>query len=104
MSEERDRLRAFCAGHDVACPWCGYNLRDQPFAGDDEDSDEGLVCPECGKHLRALGETLWREEGWDDASPQDYEGFRRADVVLTWVILALALAALSAVGIAALVY
>lgn len=32
---------AFCAGRDVACPGCGYNLR---------DAAEG-ACPECGHAL-----------------------------------------------------
>lgn len=35
-------LQTFVAGRDVACPGCGYNVRDLP----------GDVCPECGQRLR----------------------------------------------------
>jgi len=36
-----DHLRTFLAGRDVACPACGYNLRDLGAAR----------CPECGEEL-----------------------------------------------------
>ena len=36
-----DLLQAFLRGRDVACPACGYNLRDL----------EGSRCPECGDEL-----------------------------------------------------
>jgi DNA-directed RNA polymerase subunit RPC12/RpoP len=36
-----DWLRPFLAGRDVACPVCGYNLRDLP----------GSRCPECGDEI-----------------------------------------------------
>jgi hypothetical protein len=44
---EQDRAAAvaFCAGRDVACPSCGYNLR---------DSVDG-VCSECGRALVLRG-------------------------------------------------
>jgi hypothetical protein len=38
---DQDRLREFLADRDVACPGCGYNLRD--LTGD--------RCPECGQEL-----------------------------------------------------
>ena len=37
-----DFLQAFLEGHDIACPGCGYNLRDL----------RGSHCPECGDELR----------------------------------------------------
>lgn len=42
-ASEQDRAAAvaFCAGRDVPCPGCGYNLR---------DSIDG-ACPECGRVL-----------------------------------------------------
>jgi len=41
---DRDRAAAvaFCAARDVACPGCGYNLRDSADA----------VCPECARALK----------------------------------------------------
>jgi hypothetical protein len=38
---EADLLRQFLLGRDVACPGCGYNLRDLT----------GGVCPECGQEI-----------------------------------------------------
>ena len=42
--EEVDLLRRYLAGRDVACPMCGYNLRD--LLGD--------RCPECGDQLELV--------------------------------------------------
>ena len=38
---DRDLLGRFLHGRDVACPGCGYNLRDLP----------GDRCPECGQEI-----------------------------------------------------
>jgi len=40
-SADRDLLARFLHGRDVACPGCGYNLRDLP----------GDRCPECGQEI-----------------------------------------------------
>lgn len=40
---------AFLRGRDVACPSCGYNLRDQ----------RGALCPECGLELDAGRLRAW---------------------------------------------
>jgi hypothetical protein len=39
--DEPTLLRAYLAGRDVACPQCGYNLRELV----------GTRCPECGEEL-----------------------------------------------------
>jgi hypothetical protein len=41
IATERELLRRFLLGRDVACPGCGYNLRD--LTGD--------RCPECGQDI-----------------------------------------------------
>lgn len=61
-TQERDAAAAFVRGRDVACPGCGYNLR---------DSADG-VCPECGRVLvlrasddqRARRALLWLIFAW----------------------------------------
>jgi len=41
IAPDRELLRHFLLGRDVACPGCGYNLRDLT----------GAVCPECGQGI-----------------------------------------------------